>query len=37
LGKAVSDVEIDIKLSTIKPIHASLIVAAFQQVAKNFN
>jgi hypothetical protein len=34
LGKAASDVKIDIKLSTIKPIHASWIVAAFQQVTK---
>ena len=34
LGKAASDVKIDIKLSTIKPIHASRIVAAFQQVTK---
>jgi hypothetical protein len=32
LGKVASDVKIDIKLSTIKPIHASWIVAAFQQV-----
>ena len=30
LGKAASDVKIDIKLSTIKPIHSSWIVAAFQ-------
>jgi hypothetical protein len=34
LGKAASDVKIDIKLSNIKPIHASWIVAAFQQVKK---
>ena len=34
LGKAASDVKIDIKLSTIKPIHASWIVAAFQQLTK---
>jgi hypothetical protein len=34
LGKAASDVKIDIKLSTIKPIHASWIVASFQQVTK---
>ena len=34
LGKAASDVKIDIKLSTIKPIHASWIVVAFQQVTK---
>jgi hypothetical protein len=34
LGKAASDVKIDIKLSTIKPIHTSWIVAAFQQVTK---
>jgi hypothetical protein len=34
LGKAASDVKIDIKLSTIKPIHASWIVDAFQQVTK---
>jgi hypothetical protein len=33
LGKAASDVKIDIKLSIIKPIHASWIVAALQQVA----
>ena len=34
LGKAASDVKIDIKLSTIKPINTSWIVAAFQQVTK---
>jgi hypothetical protein len=34
LGKAASNVKIDIKLSTIKPIHASWIVVAFQQVTK---
>jgi hypothetical protein len=34
LEKAESDVKIDIKLSTIKPIHTSWIVAAFQQVTK---
>jgi hypothetical protein len=34
LGEAASDVKIDIKLSTIKPTHASWIVAAFQQVTK---
>jgi hypothetical protein len=34
LGKAASNVKIDIKLSTIKPIHASWIVASFQQVTK---
>ena len=34
LRKAASDVKIDIKLSNIKPIHASWIVAAFQQVTK---
>jgi hypothetical protein len=34
LGKAASDVKIDIKLSTIKPIHASWIVAAFQKLTK---
>ena len=34
LRKAASDVKIDIKLSTIKLIHASWIVAAFQQVTK---
>ena len=34
LGKAASDVKIYIKLSTIKPIHASWIVAALQQVTK---
>jgi hypothetical protein len=34
LGKAASDVKIDITLSSIKPIHASWIVAAFQQVTK---
>ena len=34
LGKAASDIKIDIKLSTIKPIHAPWIVAAFQQVTK---
>ena len=34
LGKAASDANIDIKLSNIKPIHASWIVAAFQQVTK---
>jgi hypothetical protein len=34
MRKASSDVQIDIKLSTIKPIHASWIVAAFQQVTK---
>jgi hypothetical protein len=33
-GKAARDVKTDIKLSTIKPIHASWIVAAFQQVTK---
>ena len=32
--KAASDVKIYIKLSAIKPIHASSIVAAFQQVTK---
>ena len=32
--KAASDVKIYIKLSAIKPIHASWIVAAFQQVTK---
>jgi transketolase C-terminal domain/subunit len=30
LEKEGSDVKIDIKLSTIKPIHSSWIVAAFQ-------
>ena len=34
LGKAASDAKIDIKLSTIKPNHASWIIAAFQQVTK---
>ena len=34
LGKAASDIKIDIKLSTIKPINTSWIVAAFQQVTK---
>jgi hypothetical protein len=34
LGKAASDVKIDIKLSIIQPMHASWIVAAFQQVTK---
>ena len=34
LGKAASDVKIDIKLSNIKVIHASWIIAAFQQVTK---
>ena len=34
LGKVASDVKIDIKLSTIKSIHASWIVAAFQQVTQ---
>ena len=34
LGKAASDVKIDIKLSTIKHINASWIVAALQQVTK---
>jgi len=34
LGKAACDVKIDIKLSTMKTIHASWIVAAFQQVTK---
>jgi hypothetical protein len=34
LGKAASDVKIDMKLSIIKPIHASWIVAALQQVTK---
>ena len=34
LGKAASDDKIDIKLSTIKPNHASWIIAAFQQVTK---
>jgi hypothetical protein len=34
LGIAASDVKIDIQLFTIKPIHASWIVAAFQQLTK---
>ena len=34
LRKAASDVKIDIKLSIIQPMHASWIVAAFQQVTK---
>ena len=34
MGKAASDVKIDIKLSNIKLFHASWIVAAFQQVTK---
>jgi hypothetical protein len=33
-GKAASDVKIDIKLSNIKLIHASWIIAAFQQITK---